>query len=230
MATDLTTLRAHVRLQLPSTTDWPNATIDSWIAQAIRFYSAQFPKQWYYDLSLTTGTQTYSLPADLHYITAVEYPTGEDPQQFLEPVDEWDSRFQAEGEVYTTIGIDDATAIESLSGAACQIKFAEDVTTGETARIHYLGNHAIPTAGDDDAQITVPEPHWEALVAFVDFLAHAELESDEAVTVSNVSIVLSQLGQEARLKWALFKDVMDRLEWLERGAQSAIVDWSTIGL
>ena len=228
MATDLTTLRAYIRLELASTTDWPNATLDAWIAHAIRFYSAQFPKTWYHDISLTTGTQTYALPTGLMSIVSVEYPTGEDPQSFIDPVKESDAVFQAQGEYYTLLGVDDTTAIESLSADSLNIKFAETVTTGETARVHYLGNHALPTAGDDDAQITVPERHWEALVAFCRFMSMAELRADQAVTVSTISIVLSQLGQEARDAWTKYKDVMDHLEFLERGGSSAWANWNAI--
>jgi len=225
MSTDLSDIRAYIRLELASTTDWPNATLDAWIIQAIRFYSAEFPKEWYNDISLTTGTQTYSLPAGLQQIISVEYPTGQDPQQFLDPVDEWNAAFQAEDYVYTLLGIDDSTAIASLSGDTIQIKFAQTVTTGETARVRYLGEHALPTAGNDTDEITVPRRHWEAIAAFCRFMTMAELRADEAVTVSTISIVLSQLGQEARDAWNKYKDVMSRLEVLERGADSAVTNW-----
>lgn len=227
----LSDLRALIRLNLASTSDWPNATLDAWIADAIRFYSAEFPRRWRYTLSLTTGTQAYDLPGEhgLRQVVAVEYPAGEDPQSFLSPADEQSSGFQAGGDYYAIRGISDTTAIES-DDAAGQIVFAETVATGESAIISYEGLHAIPTAGDDDAIITVPPQHWEAPIAFVDFRAHAELEADHAVNVSTISIVLSQLGQETRLKWAIFKDVMSRLSWLEQGRQSAVVSWSEIGL
>jgi len=76
----------------------------------------------------------------------------------------------------------------------------------------------------------VPVHHWEAISAFVDFRAHAELEADQAINVSTISIVLAQLGQEARMKWTAYKQVMGRLEDLEAGKNSAIIDWSDIGL
>lgn len=231
MATTLTALRAQIRLQLASASDWADNTLDGWIADAIRFYSAQFPREYYHDQSLTTGTQVYDLPSPSsgHHgfagLISVEYPTGEDPQQFLDEVDEWDDRFQNGDEVYCLIPVADGIAIESDTEHG-SIKFAETVATGETARIRYLGNHRIPTAGDDDAQITVPEQHWEALIAFVEFRSHLELEADEAVTLSNISIVLAQLGQEARYLWNRYKEIMSRLEWLESAGESAVIDWS----
>lgn len=220
----LATLRAQCRLTTPSTTDWPNATIDGWIADAIRFYSARFPRLWRYTQTLTTGTQQYNLPGAHGFfgILSVEYPAGQDPPEYLLPADPWSPAFQADDDVYAIYAIADTTAIESVTAAA-QIWFAPAVTTGQSAVITYHGLHAIPTAGDDDAQITIPTAHWEALIAFVEFRAHWELESDEAYTATISSVILAQLGENARRAWNRVKELFDFLTAHE--ARSAIVPW-----
>ena len=109
------------------------------------------------------------------------------------------------------------------------IVFSDTVATGESAVITYKGLHRIPTAADDDAQITVPESHWEALVAFVDFRSHWQLESTEAATLATVTIILSQLGQEGRIAWRRYKEIMDRLHYIS-GPGSVAVNWGNIGL
>ena len=225
MANTLADLRAQIRLLLASTDDWPNATIDGFIADAIRFHSAQFPRRWRHTLSLTTGTQAYPLPGAHAFqgILSVEYPTGHTPQSFLEEAPEWSAAFQEAQDVYAIRGIDDDTAIESDTAAAT-IVFAETVTTGETAVVEYLAGHALPTAGDDDAQITVPTHHWEALSALVEFRTHWELETDEAVSLTNISILLSQLGQEARMAWNRYKEITNSL--LMQESKSAQVSWA----
>jgi len=225
MANTLADLRAQIRALLASTDDWPDATIDKYIGDAIRYHSNHFPRRWRYTLSLTTDTQAYALPGahGFQSIVSVEYPTGESPQSFLEEVPEWSQEFQDAGNVYAIRGIADNTAIESDTAAAT-IVFAETVTTGETAVIEYLGNHPVPTAADDDAQITVPIGHWEALIAFVDFRSHWELETDEAVTVSTVSIILGQLGQEGRLAWNRYKEVLNSL--VVQVAKSKTISWA----
>lgn len=221
----LSALRTQVRQLLASTTDWNNTALDLFIADALRFHSSQFPRRWRYSLSLTTGTQAYALPGKhgLQAIRSVEYPTGEDPQIFLDEVEEWDSAFQDQEEVYALRGIADDTAIESDTAAA-KIVFAQTVTTNETAIIEYMADHAIPTAGDDDALITVPTSQWEALIAFVDFRCHWELEADLACTVSTVSIILGQLGQEARYAWNRYKEIMNAL--VLQQAQTVTVNWA----
>ena len=51
MAT-LATLRAQCRLILASVADWPDMDLNAWIADAVRFYSVEFPRALRYDLSL----------------------------------------------------------------------------------------------------------------------------------------------------------------------------------
>jgi hypothetical protein len=219
-------LRQQIRLLLASSADWTNANLDVFIQDAIRFYSAQMPLRARYSLSLTTDTQAYDLPGGHGFlgILSVEYPTGQSPQSFLREVNEWDDAFQDEEDVYCIRGIDDQTAIEDYS-AIGQIVFAETVATGETAIIEYHAVHQVPLGQDDDAYITVPVAHWEALIAFVDFRCHWELESDLAATVTNVSIVLAQLGQEGRRAWNRYKEIMNVL--VMGASRSVNVPWSS---
>jgi hypothetical protein len=211
-------------------TAWPNATLDAWIQDAIRFYSLEFPRRWRYTLSLTTGTQAYALPGGHGFmgVQSVEYPSGQDPQEYVTQVEERSAEFASGGDYYALRGVADTTAIESDT-AAGTIVFAETVATGESAIITYYGVHPIPAAADDDAQITVPVAHWEALNAFVDFRAHWELETDEALTLTTVSIILAQLGQEARRAWNRYKETIDRIRLLT-GTSSGIASWKDIGL
>jgi hypothetical protein len=230
MGTTLADLRAAVRLTLTDATAWPDATLDAWIADAIRFYSVEFPRKWRHTQSLTTGAQAYDLPGAHGFMAllSVEYPAGQDPPAFVEWVDEASREFASGGDYYALRGVADTTAIESdtVQGS---IVFAPTVATGESAIITYYGAHPIPTAGDDDAQITVPVAHWEALYAFIDFRGHWELETDEALTVSNVSIVLAQLGQEARRAWNRYRETIDHIRSLS-GTPSAHLAWRDIGL
>ena len=224
--TTLATLRARCRLILASVADWPDADLNAWIADAVRFYSLEFPRALRHDLALATGTRVYDLPAGCSVVTAVECPTGEEPARYLVRADEWSPLFQVGGDCYALRGIADSVVATSDT-ALTAIVFPWAVTTGQHAMISYLGLHRVPAADAD--VISVPEAHSEALIAFVDFRAHWALETDEAVTLSTVSIILSQLGQEARLAWRRYKEVMDRLQEMTP-APSGRVTWAGIGL
>lgn len=231
---DLSELRALVRLTCQDAIAWPNATLDAFIGDAIRFYSAEYPRLWRHEITLATGTPAYDLPGGhgLQGIVSVEYPTGEHPAQILDRVEAWSDAFANGAAVYALRGVHDDVAPES-DAVAGQIVFADTVATGETAIVSYLGTHSIPAVGDDDAVITVPDAHLEAITAFVEFRAHWELETGEALTVSSVSVVLSQLGEEARRAWNRYREVMDRLSWLgwpRPAAGVGVVAWGDIGL
>ncbi len=230
MSTTLADLRADCRSLLASTADWPDETLDGWIADAIRFYSADFPRLLQATIALTTGTQTYPLPGGHGClgVLSVEYPAGEDPPRYLTPAPRWSREFASGGPVYALLGVPDDLAADEDEYQG-QICFAEPVTTGESAVITYHGLHAIPAPGADDAQITVPAAHWEALIACVDFRAHWELETDQACSVGSVSIVLAQLGQEARRAWLRYREVIDHLQGLA-GRPGGCVAWPEIGL
>lgn len=226
MGATLATLRARCRLVLASATAFPDATLNAWIGDAIRFYALEFPRTLRYTLTLTTGTQSYALPAGCLGVDLVEYPAGEDPPEYLCLTSEDDPDFGLGDDVYALRGPADSVSA-TTDTANSYIVFGETVTTGETAVISYRGHHRVPTS---DSEVTsVPEAHTEALIAFVEFRAQWKLEADEAVDLSDVSIILSQLGQEARLAWRRYKEIVDRLQMLTP-TPIGIVTWSRLGL
>jgi hypothetical protein len=156
----------------------------------------------------------------------VEYPAGEEQPRFLWQAPEWEAVFQGGGDVYAVRGVADTTAAAGDT-AQGQIVFAAAVATGESAVISYRGGHAAPTA--DNHQVTVPAAHWEALIAFVDFRCHWELETDEACSATTVSIMIGQFGENSRRAWIRYREVMDRIRWLT-GSPSAWVSWAGMGL
>lgn len=125
-------------------------------------------------------------------------------------------------------------ALDRWIGAAIRLYSAHlprRVLDPETAALSWEP-HAVPPVGDDDAVLTVPEPHVEALTAYVEFAAHYELETDEACVADGSTIVLAQLGEESRRAWNRYKEVMDRLLWLgpaEWGSTPLPV-WASYGL
>lgn len=233
MTLTLADVRALVRRGQADATAWPDASIDAWIGQAIRLYSAHFPRCWRCALDLITGTPAYDLPGGHGFagVVAVQYPVAQEPPRYLGPAAEWSARFQTGGPVYALRGVATGGAAESDT-AAGQIVFAEPVATGEQAVIAYLGGHEPPAVGDDEAIITVPPAHLEALLAFVYFAGHAELSADQAVALSDSSVVLAQLNAAARAAWTRYKEVMDRLVWLGGGGPGAgpLPVWGEIGL
>jgi hypothetical protein len=116
--------------------------------------------------------------------------------------------------------------------AGGRIRFGASVQSGERARLRLLTAHPTPDPGDDGAVLTVPQAHWEALIAFVDFRCHWELEVDEAYTTMGVALTLSMLGENGRRAWNRWRELMDRLHrWgVPQGAGPGRLLWGDVGL
>lgn len=224
----LAELRALLRLTLSSAAAWPDSTLDNWIGSAIRLYSAHFPRRLRTTISLAYGTQAYAVPGstEVRGLISVEYPSGQSPPRLLRCMSEYSEAFAAGGACYALrgVGADDTSAVASLV-------FAEVVHDDETAIVEYWGPHPAPAAGTDEAVITVPAQHVEAISAYVEFAALYELEMDEALVTDGSTIELAQLGDESRRAWNRYKEVMDRLAWLG-GAEVSTAQpcWGRYGL
>ena len=233
MGNTLADLRASCRALLASTTDWPDGTMDKFIADAIRTYSAEFPRHRCHTLTLVTGTQAYALPGglDLQGIVGVRYPVSDEPARFLFQTGEEEALFQAGGNAYALrLGEADTVAVTAAATVGTLV-FAETVTTGETALIEYLDSHHVPAVAANTDVITVSDSHWEALIAFVDFRCHWELETDESYNVTPGALTLSQLGENGRRAWNRWREVMARLTPARPvSSRRGLVDWSGIGL
>ena len=106
---------------------------------------------------------------------------------------------------------------------------AEPVATGDVLQVTVACSWPIPTVGSDADVVLVPAGHLEALIAFVEFRVHWALETDEAINLGNVSILLSQLGTEARMAWRRYKEIVERLESVAPTPSGRVV-WGRIGL
>ena len=203
----LAQLRAVIRLTLANTDRWPDAGLDEWIRQAIRLYGAHFPLRSQVTIDLTPGVQQYELPVDgLVAVLSVEQPAGVAvPVKVVPP------------------------AYGDPAGYA-QLVLTAPVTVPAQAVVTVAAAHPLPAA-DGDA-LTVPPQHIEALTAYVEFAAHYELECAEAPVLDGSTIVLSQLGDEARRAWTRYKEVMDRLAWAGQPDPYAepYVTWGDLGL
>ena len=105
------------------------------------------------------------------------------------------------------------------------IEFAQTVATGQTAVLDYLGSHTVPHAGDDLACISVPAAHLEALIAFVEFRADWQLETQQAYAEASVSVMLAQLSDGARRAWTRYREVMQRLDMFRVDLPEPMPSW-----
>lgn len=230
MSLTLAAARAILRRQITSTTAWPNATLDGWLADAIRAYSLEFPRRLRHTITLVAGQSTYDLPggAAFQNVLRVEHPAGNSPPEFLIQQDAADVEFQAGGYAYALRApADDRDADDEAAG---EIILAPTAVTGETVLIEYAAAHRVPAPGDDTALITVPDGHLEALVAFVEFRQAAQLNNDARWHDCIANDKLSELSNDARQAWQRYKDVLESIRGgLAQFGMSRVV-WRNLGL
>jgi hypothetical protein len=171
------TTRAQFRLDLRETLGsaalWPDATLDAWINQALRDFSASFPYEHTAVLTAVAGVQLYPLsviesggkPWEVYGVLRVEYPAlagaadpGEHP--YLERRSRARSDF-AGRPVY-----------DLLDGGLLML--GETPLGGERIRVWYHGAHPPLTA--DNQVISAPDRCLDALRLYVAWQAAKEQE------------------------------------------------------
>jgi len=194
---------------------WPEAQISEWIVQAIRDYSAYFPRRLSLDISATPSGpvfgRLYDLPADFRAMVRVEYPYGQDPPIWLARRDESDADF---GPGYYDIRL----SRDAIS--ASQLVIGESPAAGEKIIIHYLGLHDITLSAGD--MLTVPDEDIEVLIQFVKMRAFEERLANQEKSPDPTSHLLTMLGTNARAAKQEYLDLIGR----RQKAGGGMVRWS----
>lgn len=180
-------LRSIIREVLNSVSEWPDATLNVWINQAIRDYSHYFPLVSYEAVPVVAAQRAYTLGATytpgIIEVIKVEYPTGGSPPTYLQRLSMNSSAFW-DGHYYDLRG-DPPNAIQ----------IGESPTTGQYIGIQFTKLHTIPTG--DTSVLTVPDIHLEALQMFCKWKAIEESEMEEMLNPDTTEFILTQIGLNA---------------------------------
>lgn len=172
---------------LASITDFPDALLNTWIEEAILDYSLYFPRQISKTIEAAASGQqefwfiSFGPPESVFGITRVEYPVGAAPRSFLQRLPRSHPAFQG-GLFY------------DLSGDY-SLEVGIPLQQGETIQVIYLTHHQIPDG--DQAALSVPEGHLEALKLYVMLQALRKLEVAQAAPSTPDAALLSTLGGSA---------------------------------
>jgi len=185
--TTLAQIRAIVREVLADTTQWPDATLNVWINQAIRDYSHYFPDYATEAIPCVTDDTTYALgatyAAGIISLIRVEYPDGETPPRYLQRLNDG-SQFFLNGPYYDIRG-----------DPPEELRLGESPTTGEYVEVSYTKAHKALSANADAT--TVPDRHLEALSIFCVWKAAEEIFATEEIDPDTREFLVSQMGLNA---------------------------------
>ena len=177
------TLRSYLRERLENPTQWSDATLNTWINEAILDYSHYFP---------FVAVKSYTFIAASHSFTIsnmnptpsrvlrVQYPYGEEPPRWLTPLPRTDPRFW-DGAYYETVG-----------EPPTDIYLGEEAQVGEVVEVTYTAIHPLPTSDAD--VLTTPDIHLEALILFCIWKAYEEIAAAEEINPTTSEFIISQKG------------------------------------
>jgi hypothetical protein len=178
-------LRALVRTVIPNVTVWPDATLNSWINDAIRDYSNDFPLNEQASKLLAAGIRKYQVAFTRHLINIlmVEYPVLETPPSYLKRLDRRHPAFDG-SKVYDWY--------RDGKNHDAYVVLGETPTAGQAMALTLRTVHNMPT--NDDFNLTLPDNHIEALKLFCLWQAAKSVEMSEGADPDPSSIALSLLG------------------------------------
>ena len=174
---------AIVRETLTDTTQWPDATINVWIADAIRDYSHFFPYVVEKTYTFTCAARSFTIstlsPPPLE-VLRVEYPDGEEPPRYLSPLSMTSSKFW-DGPYYEVRGV-----------PPNELYLGELAAIDDVVVVRYNAIHTIP-AGDASV-LTLPDRHLEVLRLFCIWKAAEEIAMSEEIDPDTQEFLVSQMG------------------------------------
>lgn len=174
---------AIVRETLTDTTQWPDATLNAWIADAIRDYSHFFPYVVEKTYTFTSAARSFTIstlsPTPLE-VLRVEFPRGEEPPRYLSQLPMTSPAFW-DGPYYEVRGV-----------PPNEIYLGEEAAIDDVVVVRYNAIHTIPSG--DASVLTVPDRHLEAIRLFCIWKAAEEIAMAEEIDPLTAEFLVSQMG------------------------------------
>jgi hypothetical protein len=199
--------RAQLTLNDSLASTWPQATVESWVIDAIRDYSQTFPMTATLTVTVSGASpgHEFDLFTGIIAVTLVEYPTGEDPPQYLK------RRSRTHPNFYDTEGYYDVQMTDDQTTAPV-LYLSEEPSDGEVITVTVKIHHDVTLAAGDS--ITVPYHHEGILILYVLWQAFkerlaAELQ-DPDTTLAGAVTLLQQLVKGATQAEAEYRRALER--------------------
>ena len=174
---------AIVRQTLADAAQWPDATLNAWIADAIRDYSAFFPYVVEKIYTFTSAARSFTIsaltPTPVE-VLRVEFPYGEEPRRYLSQLPMSSPRFW-DGPYYEVRGV-----------PPNELYIGEEAQVDDRIGVRYNAVHSAPSS--DASVLTLPDRHLEAIRLFCLWKAAEEIFMAEEIDPDTREFLVSQMG------------------------------------
>jgi len=225
MATVIEDFITECRARLGDTTvmgaEWTDTQISYWVKEAIQDYSKHFPRLMSSsdllgsDPAILEGVNETAIDIDgahIQGVHSVAYPSTDDPPTFLKRKDHRDPDFYTVEDCYDFEILDDANAILWISG---------DPVDGD-ADITFICDHVYPAATED---LTVPQRHFELLIAYVRMAAWQEVSHTESQDPHVTIKLLNEYEAAAQVAAQVYQTALK--DALRAEGKSSVSKWDT---
>ena len=175
--------------------------------------SIHFPRKLNTTFNCSDDDKTYDLPANFIDVISVEYPTGEDPPEYLVQKNYQAWMSDDISGFYDIVRRQDASDVSELW-------ISEKPATGESIAVYYLGEH--DSLDDDSDTCTVLDRHLELIVLFVRYASFQELASTESADPDPTSLGMGTLELNAFRARREYRTMRDQFLLAESESKSAI--------
>lgn len=199
--------RAQLTLNDSLASTWPQATVESWVLDAIRDYSQTFPMTVTFTVTVSGASpgHEFDLVTGIIAISLVEYPGGEDPPVYLK------RRRRTHPNFYNVEGYYDWQPTDDQTTAPV-LYLSEEPSDGETIYVTVKIHHTTSLVSGDS--ITVPVHHESILILYVLWQAFKERlateEQDPDTTLAGAVTLLQQLVKGATQAEAEYRRALER--------------------
>ena len=173
--------------------EWTTAEIAEWLNDFVRDYSQYFPLVKTQNITAIASTHEYNLNVDFTGVLSVEYPTSQDPPEYLSRLVYTHADFWTGSRWYDIV-------TRSNDTDADELWISDTPDGGEGIDVIYNGRHAIiADTSSISGNNTVPPEHQHLAIKFVMWQATLQLMFAEQVSpTSSSSLLMAQLSQNAR--------------------------------
>jgi len=216
---DLRTLCRRRLGDLTTPYKWSDEQINQFINDAIADYSINFPRVKTQTISCSDDTRVYDLATDFLDALSVEYPTGEDPPEYLKFREKTHPDFWQKDGYYC---IEQEKGEDDLD----VIYISEKPSTGESIEVTFNAYHAY-LDDDDTDELTVPEEHLELIILYVRWATYQELATTESASPDPTTAISSTLELNAERAERAYRKILS--SYLYNVSNSAQVLWKMDG-
>ena len=183
--------RAQLTLNDAAAGTWPQATVEAWIADAMRDYSQYFPRvvESYVDALGGTPTHIILLPTDFMEMILVEFPRGEDPPAYLERRSMHAQTFWEVDGYYDIIPVEQE-AVDGNTATQARLVLSRLPLATEGYTIRYLAAHS--GSGSSDT-VTVRSDHQPLLILYALWQAMKERAATHLQDPDTTSDILQKM-------------------------------------